>query len=49
MIFKQPMNEEKALQKLAAMCAKAEHCTGEALDKMRKQKTAAFMRPCSMR
>lgn len=36
MIFKQPMNEEKALQKLAAMCAKAEHCTGEALDKMRK-------------
>lgn len=28
--------EEKALKRLAALCAKAEHCSGEMIDKMRQ-------------
>lgn len=36
MIRKQPITEEKALSRLAALCAKAEYCTGDMDDKMRR-------------
>lgn len=36
MIQKQPMLEPQALKKLADLCAKGEHCSGEMLEKMRK-------------
>lgn len=32
----QPLSREKALAKLAALCAKAEYCTGDMEDKMRR-------------
>ncbi len=32
----QPMSREKALSKLAALCAKSEYCTGDMEDKMRR-------------
>ena len=31
-----PMSEEQALARLTALCARAEHCTGEMIDKMTK-------------
>ena len=31
-----PMTEEQALARLTALCASAEHCTGEMIDKMAK-------------
>ena len=31
-----PMTEEQALARLTALCASAEHCTGEMIDKMTK-------------
>ena len=31
-----PMSEEQALARLTALCASAEHCTGEMIDKMTK-------------
>lgn len=31
-----PMTEEQALTRLTALCASAEHCTGEMIDKMTK-------------
>lgn len=36
MIQKKPMLEPQALKKLADLCAKSEHCTGEVKEKMRK-------------
>lgn len=36
MIQKRPITEEKALSRLAALCAKAEYCTGDVRDKMRR-------------
>lgn len=33
-----PMSEEQALARLTALCASAEHCTGEMIDKMTKWK-----------
>ena len=33
---KKPMTEQEALRKLAALCAKGEHCTGEMLTKMER-------------
>ena len=36
MFQKKPITEEKALSKLAALCAKAEYCTGDMDDKMRR-------------
>lgn len=36
MIQKRPMLESQALKKLADLCAKGEHCSGEMLEKMRK-------------
>ena len=36
MIQKRPMLEPQALKKLADLCAKGEHCSGEMLEKMRK-------------
>lgn len=36
MIRKEPVSEEKALSKLAALCAKAEYCTGDMDEKMRR-------------
>ncbi len=33
---KQSLSEEKALEKLAALCSKAEHCAGDLTDKMRR-------------
>ena len=35
MIQKRPMMEPQALKKLADLCAKGEHCSGEMLEKMR--------------
>lgn len=35
-MLKRPITEEKALQKLSALCAKGEHSTGEADTKMRQ-------------
>ena len=36
MFRKQPLSKEKALSRLAALCAKAEYCTGDMEDKMRR-------------
>ena len=36
MIQKRPMPEPQALKKLADLCAKGEHCSGEMLEKMRR-------------
>ena len=36
MILKRPILESQALKKLADLCAKGEHCSGEMLEKMRK-------------
>jgi regulatory protein len=36
MIQKRPMTAEKALTKLAALCAKAEYCAGDMDEKMRR-------------
>lgn len=36
MFTHQPLSKEKALSKLAALCAKAEYCTGDMEDKMRR-------------
>lgn len=36
MIQKKPITEEKALAKLAALCAKAEYCKGDIDEKMRR-------------
>ena len=36
MIQKRPILEPQALKKLADLCAKGEHCSGEMLEKMRK-------------
>jgi regulatory protein len=36
MFAKKEITEEKALQRLAALCAKAEHCSGEMIEKMRR-------------
>ena len=36
MIQKRPMLEPQALKKLADLCARGEHCSGEMLEKMRK-------------
>lgn len=36
MFTHQPLSKEKALTKLAALCAKAEYCTGDMEDKMRR-------------
>lgn len=36
MFTHQPLSKEKALAKLAALCAKAEYCTGDMEDKMRR-------------
>ena len=36
MFNRQPITREKALSKLAALCAKAEYCTGDMEDKMRR-------------
>lgn len=36
MIQRRPITEEKALSRLAALCAKAEYCTGDVRDKMRR-------------
>lgn len=36
MIQKRPITAEKALQKLAALCAKAEYCTGDMEEKMQR-------------
>ncbi len=36
MFTHQPLSREKALAKLAALCAKAEYCTGDMEDKMRR-------------
>ena len=33
---KKPMTEEQALLKLTTLCTKAEHCSQEMLDKMKK-------------
>ena len=33
---KKPITEQKALQKLSALCARAEHSSGEMLEKMRR-------------
>ena len=33
-----PMTPEKALERLEALCARSEHCTGELMEKMRKWK-----------
>lgn len=33
---KKPLTEQEALRKLAALCAKGEHCTGEMLTKMER-------------
>ena len=35
MFTRQPLSREKALAKLAALCARAEYCTGDMEDKMR--------------
>lgn len=36
MFTRQPLSREKALAKLAALCARAEYCTGDIEDKMRR-------------
>ena len=36
MFTRQPLSREKALAKLAAPCARAEYCTGDMEDKMRR-------------
>ncbi len=36
MFTQKPLSKEKALTKLAALCAKAEYCTGDMEDKMRR-------------
>ena len=36
MFTRQPLSREKALAKLAALCARAEYCTGDMEDKMRR-------------
>ncbi len=36
MFTHKPLSKEKALAKLAALCAKAEYCTGDMEDKMRR-------------
>lgn len=36
MFTHQPLSREKALAKLAALCARAEYCTGDMEDKMRR-------------
>lgn len=36
MLTRQPLSREKALAKLAALCARAEYCTGDMEDKMRR-------------
>ena len=36
MFTRQPLSREKALAKLAALCARAEYCTGVMEDKMRR-------------
>lgn len=36
MFTRQPLSKEKALAKLAALCARAEYCTGDMEDKMRR-------------
>ncbi|EHG15109.1 regulatory protein RecX [Prevotella histicola] len=36
MMLKRPILESQALKKLADLCAKGEHCSGEMLEKMRK-------------
>ena len=36
MCTRQPLSREKALAKLAALCARAEYCTGDMEDKMRR-------------
>ncbi|MCR5078239.1 MAG: RecX family transcriptional regulator [Prevotella sp.] len=36
MIAKRPIPEPQALKKLADLCAKGEHCSGELLEKMRR-------------
>ena len=33
---KKPITEQEALQKLSALCARAEHSSGEMLEKMRR-------------
>ena len=37
---KKPMTEEQALLKLTTLCTKAEHCSQEMLDKMKKWELA---------
>lgn len=36
MFTRQPLSREKALAKLAALCSRAEYCTGDMEDKMRR-------------
>lgn len=36
MFTRQPLSRERALAKLAALCARAEYCTGDMEDKMRR-------------
>lgn len=36
MFTRQPLSREKALAKLAVLCARAEYCTGDMEDKMRR-------------
>ena len=36
MIQKRPILEPQALKKLADLCAKGEHCSGEMIEKMHK-------------
>lgn len=36
MFTRQPLSREKALAKLATLCARAEYCTGDMEDKMRR-------------
>ena len=36
MFTRQPLSKERALAKLAALCARAEYCTGDMEDKMRR-------------
>lgn len=36
MFTRQPLSREKTLAKLAALCARAEYCTGDMEDKMRR-------------
>lgn len=37
---KKPITEQETLQKLAALCARAEHSSGEMLEKMRRWQLA---------